>query len=69
MGAWNDDVLDAIRQGIEKYKHDESILVHEKEVYKKDTDTLLIQQKTLDQDRTTIQKDIDRCLVDITALQ
>ncbi len=59
--------MDTIRQLIEKYQHNESILVHEKEAYKKDTDTLLMQQKTLDQDRATLQKDIDTCTADIAA--
>ncbi len=69
LGAWNDDVLETIRQLIEKYQHIESILVHEKDTYMKDKQTLLVQQTNLANDQASIQKDMDRCSADIAALQ
>lgn len=61
--------LEKVRHVIETYQHTESVLLHEKDTYTKDIESLRVQQKTLDSDVLAMQVAIDDCVKNINALQ
>lgn len=69
LWAWDDALLDTIRQVIEHHQKAEWILLHEKEVCSKDVLSLGEQQAGIDRDIITTQAGIDDCIKNIALLQ